>query len=198
MTTRILAEALASPPTCLGTAAPAEPVLGIEAIAALAVSLCTLLGVAVAMLMWSQLRGWRPPPKAELPACSRLTESTGTVNATTPEATASNVGGVSPSRGDKGDETGAADAGEAAWTETGPESLALARRVRALGLFLGDVCVSGYSLGLPNGGSARKVLYCTVLSEWEQPATANTRGARVAAMEPSNWRRVDPIGLPAP
>jgi len=82
--------------------------------------------------------------------CSRAAEPTASTACPPPvEATAANA--VSSSR----DETGTA--------ETNPASLALARRVRALGLHLGDSFVSGISVGLPNSASGRRVFDSTNL-----------------------------------
>jgi len=122
--------------------------------AMLCVTFCAFLGVTLAMLMWRGLRGRRPPPKRlSQRGSARSADSTSvTACPPAPEATASNKAG---------DETGtAAEAGAAAdsWPET-PATLALAQRVKALGLHLGEVCVSGIAIGLPNGGtpSGRRV-----------------------------------------
>ena len=72
-----------------------------------------------------------------------------------PRAPASVDATASPTTLVKGEETGYA--GGTATAETLASAMSLVQRVRDLGLHLGDVVVTGYSLGLPNAETGRAV-----------------------------------------
>lgn len=151
------------PGQCTASVGASAPALGrppVPLTAMLCATMCACVGVVLAMLMWRGLRGWRPPPKRTRLEVSRSAEATAaTACPPTPEATAINA----VCKG--GDETGAVDACSAAsWPET-PTTLALAQRVEALGLHLGDICVTGISVGLPNGCSRRRVFDPSALDD---------------------------------
>lgn len=139
-------------PVCVAPMAAPEPASTDLAVTSGSVLLIILLIVSLWFLLRPRFEEKTPVASVDLPPGQRSTDGSAPRVDQTARPTGADPTGAPPSC--KSEETGSADSPTA---ECVTSALALTQRVRDLGLHLGDIVVTGLSIGLPNALTGRPV-----------------------------------------